>query len=157
MPRKTLTVTIDAAGRDAGKRFILTEMPATQAEKWAARALSALARSGADIPDNIAHAGMAGIAVLGMRALSGMSFADAEPLLDEMFGCVAIMPDPSRPTIVRGLVEDDIEEVATRLRLRAEVMALHLGFSSAAELWKQAQSMMAAADPSSRIPTSPAS
>jgi hypothetical protein len=129
MARKTLTVTIDAPGRDQGKVFTLREMPASQAEKWAARALLALARSGVEIPDNIASAGLAGIAYLGIKAFAGLRFDDAEPLLDEMFRCITFVPDPMRPNIVRGLIEDDIEEVATRIKLRAELFTLHTGFS----------------------------
>lgn len=129
MARKQITVTIDTPGRDFGKAFRLTEMPASQAEKWAARAFLALAKSGVEIPDNIANAGLAGIATFGLKALGSMSFADAESLMDEMFQCVAIVPDPARPMVVRALIEDDIEEVSTRVRLRKEVFGLHVNFS----------------------------
>jgi hypothetical protein len=132
MARKTLTVTIDADGRDQDKAFLIKEMPAAQAEKWAARAFLALAKSGVQIPENLASAGLAGIAALGIKALGGMAFEDAEPLLDEMFQCISIIPDPSRPGVVRALIEDDIEEVATRLRLRKEVFSLHTSFFSSA-------------------------
>ena len=132
MARKVQQVTIDAEGRDKGKVFIIREMPATQAEKWAMRAFLALAKSGVDVPEDVASSGLAGIAALGLRALSGLTFTDAEPLMDEMFSCIQIMPDPTRPDVVRILLEDDIEEIATRLKLRKEVLALHTGFFSAA-------------------------
>jgi len=140
MARRHHTIAIDTDGRDQGKVFVLHEMPATQAEKWAAKAFLALAASGVDVPENIMSAGLLGWAHLGIKALSGMSFADAEPLLDEMFGCVAIIPDPQKPQITRGcnglapLVESDIEEVSTRVRLRMELFKLHLGFSEAGNL-----------------------
>jgi hypothetical protein len=137
--RKTLTVTIDAPGRDQGKAFVLREMPASQAEKWAARAFLALAKSGVEVPDNIAAAGLSGVAAMGIKAFGGMSFRDAEPLLDEMFGCVSHIPDPARPAVVRALIEDDIEEVATRLKLRLELFRLHMDFSVAACLLTSAQ------------------
>lgn len=130
--RKTVNFTVTAEGRDQGKTFVLTEMSASAAEKWAARALLVLSRSGMDIPENIQEAGLAGIAVLGLRALGRITYAEAEPLLDEMFRCIQIMPDRARPEIVRAPVEEDIEEVATRLKLRAEVLELHTGFSLAA-------------------------
>jgi hypothetical protein len=136
--RKTVIVTIDAAGRDAGKVFLLREMPASQAEKWAARAFLAMARSGIDIPDDVASAGLAGIAAVGLKAIGGLGFAEAEPLMDEMFACVQIVPDPARPGVVRALVEDDIEEIATRLRLRKEVFGLHVDFSGLAARWTSA-------------------
>lgn len=135
MARKQHTVVIDVEGRDKGKMFILNEMPATQAEKWAARALLAMAKSGLDVPDDIANSGLAGVAALGIKALGGMSFEDAEPLLDEMFSMVSFVPDPAQPIIKRGyggvgpMVEDDIEEISTRLRLRKELFFLHTNFS----------------------------
>jgi hypothetical protein len=133
MARKVVDVTINDRGTN--KTFVLTEMPASQAEKWATRLLLAITRAakagtGIEIPDNLEQLGMAGIASLGIRALSGVSWEDIEPLMDEMFRCVQIRPDPlSQPLIVRPLIEDDIEDVQTRLKLRAELIALHTGFS----------------------------
>ena len=132
MARKLQAVTITAAGRDQGKQFLLTEMPATRAEKWAIRVFLALARSGVDVPDNIASMGMAGIAMVGLKAMGGMDFELADPLLDEMLTCVQAVPDPAHPEIVRRLVESDTEEIATLMKLRQEVLALHVDFSSLA-------------------------
>jgi len=130
MARKTKTVTIDGGGgRDAGKVFLLTELPASQAERWATRALMAMARSGVDIPENLENAGIAGLATLGVRALAAMPYDEAEVLLAAMMACVQVIPDPSRPAVVRALIEDDIEEVGTRMLLRGEVIELHTGFS----------------------------
>jgi hypothetical protein len=137
--RKTKTVTIEEEGRDKGKVFIVTEMPASQAEKWALRALVLAAKSGVDIPDDIADAGMAGIAVLGIKTvLGGMDFEDVEPLLDEMFSsCLSFVPDPNNLAIRRGkdgiapMIEEDIEEITTRIHLRAEVLNIHTGFLDA--------------------------
>lgn len=123
--RKTATITIDDAGRDNGKVFVLTEMSAYQSENWAARAIFAMMNAGVDIPDNIAEAGLAGIAALGIKSLTHVSFEAAKPLLDEMLECVQFQPSPK---VTRALVETDIEEVATLLRLRKEVFALHLDF-----------------------------
>lgn len=133
MARKTAIITIDSPGRDLGKVFEITEMSATRAEKWATRALLALLKSGIEIPDDIASAGLAGVAAMGIRAFGGLDFADAEPLLQEMLNCVVLIPDPSRPQVKRPIrTDDDIEEVATLLRLREEVLSLHLGFSISA-------------------------
>src|ERR1039458_767382 len=129
MARKTAEVLITDEGRDKGKVFVLTEMPAAQTEKWAMRALLALTKAGVEIPENIQGAGIAGIAVLGLKALGGMDFYDAEPLLDEMLQCVTIRPDPKNIAFTRALLDDDIEEIKTRLQLRAEVCTLHVGFS----------------------------
>jgi hypothetical protein len=127
--RKELTLTIDTPGRDVNKTFYIREMSAMKAERWAARALLALLKSGVDIPEDVAQAGLAGVAAIGLRAFGGINFADAEPLLAEMMSCVQIVPDISRPQVRRAVIEDDIEEVATLLRLREEVLSLHLGFS----------------------------
>lgn len=131
MARRTASVTISAEGRDHGKVFILTEMSASQAEKWAARAMLAIGQSGVQIPDDVATAGLAGVAAIGIQAISGVPWHLAEPLLDEMFRCIAFQPNPAQPDVVRALMEDDIEEIATRVQLREEVISLHLGFSIA--------------------------
>jgi hypothetical protein len=125
MARKQANVTIDGNGRDAGKVFVLTELSAAAAETWAARAMFAMLNAGVEIPDNIAQAGLAGIAALGVNALSKLSFDAAKPLLDEMFDCVQIQPSPK---VVRALVDDDIEDVSTRLVLRREIFKLHIDF-----------------------------
>lgn len=128
--RREKVVKITQAGRDHGKAFLLTEMPASQSERWAIRAFMALARSGLEIPeqDELEAMGMAGIAALGMKALTAISFDEAEPLLEEMFGCIQAVPEPKDPSAHRPLIEDDIEEPMTRLLLRKEVFELHTGF-----------------------------
>src|ERR1700692_944296 len=131
--RKTKIVTITAEGRDLGKIFLLTEMSAHQAERWAMRALMAVADAGVDLPEAALGAGMAGIAALGIRAIFRVPFALAAPLMDEMMDCVQIVPDPRKP-FPRRPEQDDIEEVATRLLLRSEVFELHTGFSVTAAI-----------------------
>lgn len=132
MARKTEDVTIsDKSSRDAGKTFRITEMPPRKAEKWAIRALLATARSGIELPDDIAAGGaMRAIGYVGLRAITGLDFADAEPLLDEMLECVEIV----EKKIVRPMTDDDIEEVRTIVLLRQKVLELHVGFSLAAAL-----------------------
>lgn len=144
MARKTLTYTVTSEGRDKGKVFSITEMSAHQAERWAARLLFALMNSGIEVPEDVSTMGLAGVAKLGFKALGSIPFELAEPLLDEMFECVKIMPNPSNPNIVRGLVEDDIEEVTTRLILRKEVFGLHVDFFTNAAPFATASSMAAA-------------
>ncbi len=126
MARKQQTVTISAEGRDKGKVFVLTELSAYEAEDWAGRALFALMNAGVEIPENIAQAGLAGVAALGMTALTKLPYDSAKPLLDSMMGCVKIQPSTN---VVRALIADDIEEVATLLTLRKHVLGLHMDFS----------------------------
>lgn len=134
MARKTKTVVITAEGRDTGKHFLLTEMSASQAESWAFRAFGAMARAGIDVPEEVVTSGLVGLSAIGLKAFLASDWNDVEPLLAEMMACIQAQPDPAQPAIVRKLIEDDIEEPATRARLRDEVFELHTGFSLAGSL-----------------------
>jgi len=127
--RKVVEVTIESEDRDKGKTFILTEMPAEQAELWGMKALIALVNAGIDIPDEVRGSGMAGIAVAGAQQLVRLSIGELKPLLDEMFECVKIKVKAA--PLGRSLQPEDIEEVQTRLYLRSELIKLHTGFSIA--------------------------
>lgn len=119
--------------RDAGKVFEIIEMSALRAERWAMRALTALSRSGVDVAGVTPSMGMQGVAAMGLEALMKVVGEDyVRPLMDEMLTCVKIVPSgASAGVLPRPLTEDDIEEVDTLLRLRLEVVQLHLGFSLA--------------------------
>jgi hypothetical protein len=131
MARKVLTYTVTDEGRDLGKAFVLTEMSATQAERWGMRAMMALLKGDVELPEDAISGGLQALAAAGFKAFGKIDYADAAPLLDEMMTCVTFMPDPARPQVVRRLMDDDIEEVVTRLRLRAEIFKLHVSFSAA--------------------------
>lgn len=137
--RKTKTVVIDSddpTNRDKGKIFVLREMPASVAERWATRALMLLTRANVDLPDGVQTAGFAAIAAAGFQSLSRIDYDDLKPLLDEMWQCVEIRPD-ARNQFTRILqwevpgteTEADIQEISTMLKLRLEVFTLHVGFS----------------------------
>lgn len=135
MGRNTKDVRVEAPGRDLGKVFRLTEMPAEQAEAWGIQALSAMVRSGVAVPTEVWGTGMAGVAAVGLGSLMGIRYEDARPLLKEMFDCVLFMPDQAHPEVLRApnlAGSPDIEEIATRIFLRYEVLRLHVDFSSAA-------------------------
>jgi hypothetical protein len=115
-------------GRDKGKVFVLTEMPALKAEKWALRGVMALAKAGVEIdPDG---GGMAAIAVAGLKALQKLDYPEVEPLLDEMLDCVEIQPSPNvvRPLMRNGAEGDDIEEIRTIWDIRERVFSMHTSF-----------------------------
>lgn len=131
MARNTINYTVTDDGRDKGKTFVLTEMPASKAEAWATRAILALLSNNVQLPDGFERMGMAGMAEVGIKALSGLTWDSVEPLLAEMWDCVQIMPDPSKPHVVRPLIEEDVEEIPTRVKIRAEVWKLHVGFLKA--------------------------
>jgi hypothetical protein len=150
MARKTANVTITDDGRDKGKTFVITEMPSAKAEAWAMKCLLALMAGDVAIPQGFERLGMAGLAELGIRALAGLKWEVAAPLLAEMWECLAIMPDPMKPHVTRPVMDeaDDVEEVATRIKLRAEIMALHVDFLKAGALLSSRQSEAAPAVPS---------
>ncbi len=131
---------VAAEGRDKGKKFLITEMPADQAERWATRGLLALANAGTKLPDGALDAGMAGmasfaaIAVMSLRTLQGLEYAAVAPLLEEMMECVRVIPpgqpDSSTMPLLSGELSQ-IEEVKTRLQLKWEVLQVHVDFSLA--------------------------
>jgi hypothetical protein len=141
MARRTLVYTVQDEGRDKGKSFLVTEMSADRAERWATQALLALANAGTKLPDGVADAGMAGVAsmaaifVLSLRTLQGLTYQAVAPLLDEMMECVQFVPGPGIPPQKLFVGENcQIEEVRTRLSLRAQVLQVHTDFSLAGVL-----------------------
>jgi hypothetical protein len=111
-----------ATGRDAGKKFHITEMSARAGHDWATRALLALANSGADVGEDIMSRGLAGIASLALNLLGRIPADRATPLLNELLGCVTI--DHGKGS--RKLIDDDFEEIATIFQLQKEVFMLHI-------------------------------
>jgi hypothetical protein len=117
------------SGRDAGKVFRITEMPAFRAEKWAIKALQALMSTGVELPDDINDAPAANLVRTGLKALAAAPFDVVEPLLDEMLTCIKLIPDPARANVERAVMWDiDVEEAQTIIMLRKEVLDIHLGF-----------------------------
>lgn len=131
MARRVVEITIKDENRDKGKTFVLTEKPAREAERWAARAMVAILNSGVDVPDSARGSGMAGIAAIGVNQLFKVNYVELEPLMDEMMTCVQVK---SSAGVIRQPVEEDIEELPTLLQLRKEVLFLHLGFLPPATL-----------------------
>lgn len=139
MARKESRYRVEDEGRDKGKVFLLREMPASQAERWALRAFLAISRSGVDLPEEAAQSGFAGLASYGISLIGKLPFDEAQALMNEMFDCVSRIPDPDKSDFTRSLVEDDIEEIATRVKLRVAVFKLHADFSKAATSLTSAQ------------------
>ena len=138
MARRTKRVTA-TEGRDRGKIFTLKEMPADQGEAWAIRCLLALSRGGIDLPPGMFEKGFSSLAgvlpyilVIGLKSLHGAQWIEFVPLLDEMMACVRYQPPGTAPEQELFFGENSqIEEIATRIKLRQEVLELHLGFSMA--------------------------
>src|ERR1051325_8547687 len=129
MARKVKDVRITTEGRDKGKWFRITEVPALQAERWAMRLLLACGRVGLDIPMNPSQDAFDLLLQQGLGALLRMHPDDAQPLLDEMLGCIRVIRDVRHPEGEFTLMDGDIEEVRTLLQLRQEIIALHTNFS----------------------------
>jgi hypothetical protein len=131
MSRKTRIIgPLDAsAGRDVGKVFIVTEMAAVPAEKWARRVV--LAISGAfPLADQMEEQGIGALAFLGMKALGLIPPDIAEPLFDELMTCVQFQPNPAEPAVLLpwAAAGTQIEEISTILKLRAEALDIHTDF-----------------------------
>ena len=139
--RKTVDVTISpetapsVEGRDYGKTFRITEMPAMQAEKWANRAtLAMVPRLSQEISPEVAEALAENPTMPQMgrlfKLLQGISFPEIEPLLDELMNCVEVVSsDPRIPPRKLGLGGmEDIEEIETIRYLREVVLNVHTGF-----------------------------
>ena len=151
--RKTRTVTVPSTGenwsgkRDAGKIFLITEMPAMEAEKWAYRAFFALKGTNERIPENIAAMGMVGIALVGLNTFLQADIKPEvmEPLLDQMMGCVKMVRDNRHPDVATPITgTDDILEIQTVLWLRSQIIELHTDFSPADALWTLISAMRTA-------------
>jgi len=145
MARRERRVVITEENRDKGKTFLLREMSADAGEWWAIRALIVMGNSGVSLPSGVQESGMAGLAAMeaskgvasalfaiGLRMMPGVDAHALRPLLDEMAECIRYQPPGNFPA--QALETGDmsqIEEIGTRLKLRAELLELHLGFSLA--------------------------
>lgn len=126
MALKTKQITIEH-GRDKGRVFLITEMSAAHADNWAMRALIALANGGVDLGSLRPQQGMMGMVKATLDALGQVKPEDAIPLLNELLGCVQIIPEGGKPRQL-NMDFNDVEDFTTLWRLRKEVFALHTDF-----------------------------
>ena len=127
MARKVQRYTVTESNRDSGKTFQITELPALEAERWALRALLAMSRNGVNVPDDALDAGFASLAAMGLNMLANIKPDEADELMKKMLECVMYVPE-GKGLQPRPLVDSDIEEISTLMRLRAEVLKLHGDF-----------------------------
>lgn len=121
--RKEIEVKIEE-GRDAGKTFKITEMPAFQMDRWATRALIALGKSQ-----------KGGIAALGsmsiqevLSAFAELDYENTEPLLQELLECCAFMKDGTSIPLKKDMVDSIVEDWTTLFKLRMDSLKLNIGF-----------------------------
>lgn len=138
--------------RDAGRTYVVDEMPALVAEQWAARAFMAMNRERLQISNEIAGLGMVGFAMVGFQAFAGGDWFVVKDLMAEMLPYFSIQESEN---VVRKIgAQGDIWEVTTLYRLRRELIELSAGFTFA-----DAVSILAASAPdknSQTTSTSPA-
>lgn len=113
-------------GRDAGKMFVVTEMPVTKADNWAMRAMFALANAGIDIGEVSPAMGMMGIGQVAIKALANIRADVGIPLLNELLDCAEIIPSGGNARQIE--MDSDIQDITTLLLLRKEALVIHIGF-----------------------------
>jgi hypothetical protein len=134
MGRKTERVVIDSPGRDLGRVFVLTEMDSLAALILTAKVAHALSVSGINVPE-IAKS-PEGLAEGGIRLMTYIAPAVAEPLLHELRDCIGVMPPKAKPGAVAQplIAENQPHEIKTWFTLLTKLYYLHLGFSPAANI-----------------------
>ena len=105
--------------------FKVREMPAVQAESWIIRALLLIGNKiqtpqGADLTAALGSIDTNNF----MKAVSGISYEQAKPLLDELLGCCSRIDggieQVCEPTTIDGYVQD----FRTLFKLRLEALTL---------------------------------
>lgn len=131
MEEKIIQIT---EGRDAGKTFLVMEMPCSKAEKWFARALCAMLSG--DIPADVRELAKTSSAAAFMRVmqagLHSLKWETAEPLYDDLLAQIYVLPKGSaeaRIQLKASNIDAHVQDFATMYRLRGAVLELSLGFS----------------------------
>lgn len=141
-------VVVIEKGRDAGKKFLITEMPAYKFDNLAMRMLAAVASSGVSLTNFISES--TGIAIDNIGDLAALKEIDpldgaigllnasfnvfgmiptsvSMPILDELLSCVQFIPDGGR---ARPINHDlgDVEDFRTLWKLRFDAYMIHVSF-----------------------------
>ena len=153
MARKTCRVTVDADGRDKGKTFVVTKLPALDIERWTVRLVLALGKNGVNLPGVQADSGFAGIAGVLWALLAQVSPKEAETLMATMLQGLKI----DEGKITRDLVDGDIEDPETLLQVRLAWVELHAGFfkKGGRLIWDRLTSSIGASIPASSTSPQP--
>jgi len=140
MARREAQIVITDEGRDRGKIYHIRELNAVPAEEWFTRAMQLLVRAGVEVPPNILQEGAMGFVTMGIGAcLTGLGkapYGDFKLLMDDMMQCIVGYQEKAGAAKIENLyvILDQTEEVGTLIKLREEIISLHLGFSLAARL-----------------------
>lgn len=135
----TKDVTIED-GTDAGKTFIVKQMPLLRGDRWANRVALSLCKSGVDISGLTTHdesgkmvfrglLDMAGVINVALKALGGVDDNTAQSLLDEVLQDVRLrLPNGSDRSLI---IETDVTSISTLWKLRIESIKVNLDFLTA--------------------------
>lgn len=149
MSRREAAITITAPGRDQGKVYHIRELNAVPAEEWFTRAMQLLVRAGVEVPANILQEGAMGFVTMGIGAcLTGLGkapYGEFRALMDDMMVCLVGYQEKASAIKIENIqvILDQTEEVATLIKLREEIISLHLGFSLAARLLSYREAVVA--------------
>lgn len=120
--RKEIEVKIEQ-GRDAGKVFIVKEMPAYQMDKWVTRALCMLSKN-----DDLPNLGDVSLENL-LKSFAKMDSKEVEPLLNEMLACCSFKKDGVLIEMKnQDMIDSVVEDWKTIFRLRIEALKVNLDF-----------------------------
>lgn len=120
--RKEVEITIEE-GRDKGKTFKITEMSATQADRWTLKVLCLFGKGGI-VLEELAKMDFNII----IKIMGDISYDMAEPLLDELLECASFKKDGVYVPMKGSMIESVVEDFRTLYRLRIEALQLVLGF-----------------------------
>ncbi|MBF0865120.1 MAG: phage tail assembly chaperone [Gluconobacter potus] len=127
-----------ASGEDAGKKFVITRMPAFAADKWARHLSKAVIQSTNKMSDAMLdqavrkamEEGILGIASMSMTIFANVDDEACDKAFDQLLQCVKIKRGQSE--LASPLLEADISDPQTLTDLRSEAFKLHVVFFKAA-------------------------
>ncbi|MFB9871045.1 hypothetical protein ACFFLJ_06890 [Acetobacter farinalis] len=148
--------TVTTEGPDAGKVFVISRMPAFQAERWG-RAFLHAATVGTPFEARAVYAdAIAEVArsEIGLNVLRSVDPALSDPLEKELRDCIKIKPDPARPAVTRPIIDGDFEDIGTFIDLQQVAFGFNTGFFQAVSRSLPALASERDREASSTTPTS---
>ncbi|GAN61545.1 hypothetical protein ACI01nite_26740 [Acetobacter cibinongensis] len=130
---REIDYTVTTEGPDKGKEFVISRMPAFQAERWGRSFLHG-ATVDTPLEARAVYAGaIAEVArsVIGLNVLRSMPPAFSDPLEKDLRDCIKIKPDPERPSITRSIIDSDFEDIGTFIDLQQKAFEFNTGFFQA--------------------------
>lgn len=126
---------INLKDRDNELTFKITEMAASKLENWTIKAVMLLASSSINVPDgaDITQAA-AYLQKEGLKALSGLDYNKAKPLLDEMLACCSRIDGGIEQVCTPETVDGYIEDMRTLFVLRMEAVKMNFNFFAVEKL-----------------------